>query len=120
MHVEVWPNDDPEDLGHRLVAVGYDALAFRGFPCVKATIEYDGAGPRAWMGWLQVIQRHDDDGTLNENVDTVPLFGDESPLYTFGYLPTFPTSRRTLAIPMETGWHTRSWSRSPTSYGLER
>lgn len=59
VHVDVWPNEDPDDLGHSLVAVGYDDRASRGFPCAKATIEYDGDGPRAGMGWLQVIARHD-------------------------------------------------------------
>jgi hypothetical protein len=89
IHVSVRPNHDPEDLGHPLIAVGYDEEAFRGFPCAKATVDYDGDGPRAWMGWLQVIRRHDDGGVLTESIDASPLFGAESPLYTFGYLPTF-------------------------------
>jgi len=89
VHVSLRPNDDPEDLGHRLVAVGYDEQAFRGFPCVKATIDYDGDGPRAWMGWLQVTRRRDDRGVLTENIDALPLLRAASPLYTFGYLPTF-------------------------------
>ncbi|MDX6309097.1 MAG: hypothetical protein QOI06_2143 [Nocardioidaceae bacterium] len=89
VHVEVWPNDDPEDLGHALVAVGYDVAAFRGFPVIEARISYDGHGPRGWMGWLQVIERHDDDGQVVADVDVAGLMGDESPLYTFGFLPTF-------------------------------
>jgi hypothetical protein len=89
VHVEVRPNDDPEELGHPLVAIGYDVSAFRGFPVVEATISYDGYGPRAWMGWLQVIERHDDDGGVVADVDVADLFGGASPLYTFGYLPTF-------------------------------
>lgn len=89
IYVEVWPNDDPEELGLGLVAVGYDEAAFRGFPCVQATIRYDGEGLRAWFGWLQVIERCDLDGTVSEEVDAVPVFGAECPLYTFGFLPTF-------------------------------
>jgi hypothetical protein len=89
VHVEVRPNDDPDDLGHPLVAVGYDVSTFRGFPVVEATIAYDGHGARAWMGWLQVIERHDDDGAIVAGVDVADLFAGGSPLYTFGHLPTF-------------------------------
>ena len=89
VHVEVWPNDDPEDLGHGLVAVGYDVAAFRGFPIIEAHISYDGHGPRGWMGWLQVIERHDDDGHVVADVDVADLLGDACPLYTFGFRPTF-------------------------------
>jgi hypothetical protein len=88
VHVEVAPNTDPVEVGHPLVAVGYDEQKFRGFPVVTASVEYDGIGFRAWMGWLQVIERHDDDGTTTESVDIPPLF-EGSPLYTLGYLPTF-------------------------------
>jgi hypothetical protein len=87
IHVEA--NRDPDDLGHPLVAVGYDREAFVGFPVVEAHIRYEGRGPRAWMGWLQVIERVDDDGTVVIEVDAAPLLGDQSPLYTFGYAPTF-------------------------------
>lgn len=89
LHVEVVPNTDPEDLGHPLVAVGYDAEAFVGFPCVTATVTYAGAGPRAWMGWVQVVERRDVDGTVVAEVDAAPVFAEGSPLYSFGYLPTF-------------------------------
>jgi hypothetical protein len=51
-------------------------------------VEYDGQGPRAFMGWLQVVERRDDDGNAAVEVDAVPVFGEESPLYTFGYAPT--------------------------------
>ena len=88
VHVEVTPNDDPEDLGHPLVAIGYDVGLFRGFPVITATMSYDGTGPRAWMGWVQVIDRHDDEGTVVSSVDLAGLMGGDAPLYTFGYLPT--------------------------------
>lgn len=88
VHVEVDENRDPEEIGHALVAIGYDVERFRGFPIVTGTIAYGGIGARAWMGWLQVIERHDDDGTVVASVDAPPLTED-SPLYTFGYLPTF-------------------------------
>ncbi len=89
VHVEVSRNDDPADIGHPLVAVGYDVTAFRGFPVIEATIRYDGRGPRGWMGWVQVVERHDDDGSVLADVDVADLLGEHSPLYCFGYLPTF-------------------------------
>jgi hypothetical protein len=89
VHVEVIPNTDPEDLGHPLVAVGYDVALFRGFPCITASIDYAGSGPRAWMGWIQVVERRDLDGTVTTEVDAAPVFAAGSPFYTFGYLPTF-------------------------------
>ena len=89
VHVGIWPNDDPVDLGHPLVAVGYDETLFRGFPVVEATISYDGHGPRAWMGWLQVIERRDDDGTVTPDVDVPGFLGDASPIFSYGFLPTF-------------------------------
>lgn len=89
VHVEVVPNANPEELGHHLVAVGYDEDRFRGFPCLTATITYAGAGPRAWMGWVQLIERRDIDGSVTTQVDGAPVFEQGSPLYAFGYLPTF-------------------------------
>jgi hypothetical protein len=86
--VRVEKSDDPDDLGLSLVAVGYDRAAFVGFPVLEAVVRYEGRGPRAWMGWLQVISRLDADGTRTDEVDAVSLVGDESPLYTFGYAPT--------------------------------
>lgn len=89
VHSEVVPNTDPKDLGHPLVAVGYDEDLFRGFPCITGTIAYAGSGPRAWMGWVQVIERRDVEGTVTIEVDLAPVFAAGSPLYAFGYLPTF-------------------------------
>lgn len=89
IEVRVEPNRDPEDLGHSLAAVDYDRDGFLGFPCVEAFVHYEGTGPRAWMGWLQLVERIDDDGTVTVEVDSLPLFGDASPLYTFGYAPAF-------------------------------
>lgn len=89
VRVEVVSNTDPEEIGHPLVAVGYDAAAFRGFPIVQADVAYEGSGALAWMGWLQVIVRTDDDGAVYPGVDVAGLFGDECPLYVFGFKPTF-------------------------------
>jgi hypothetical protein len=83
------PNDDPEDLGHPLIATGYRREAFVGFPVLTATVAYDGDGPRAWMGWVQVVHRHDTDGTTTGDVDTLPVFGAGSPMCVFGHRPTF-------------------------------
>lgn len=89
VHVAVGTNEDPEDLGHPLVAVGYDIDLFRGYPVVVATVSYDGSGPRAWMGWVQLVERYDDDGRVVGSVDLADLLGGDNPFYTFGYLPTF-------------------------------
>jgi hypothetical protein len=86
--VRVEASDDPDDLGLPLVAVGYERDAFVGFPILEARVNYEGRGPRAWMGWLQVITRLDADGTRTEEADADPLVGDGWPLYTFGYAPT--------------------------------
>ena len=86
--VRVERNDNPDDLGLSFVAVGYDRDAFTGFPVMEAVVHYDGRGPRAWMGWLQVISWHDVDGTRTDDVDALSLGGGDSPLYTFGYAPT--------------------------------
>ncbi len=83
-------NDDPVALGHPLVAPRFDARAFRGFPIVRASVEYEGIGLSAVMGWLQVIRHIDPNGTETDlAVDRFPLGPDDSPLYTYGYLPTF-------------------------------
>jgi hypothetical protein len=104
VEIRVEPNLDPEDLGHPLVAIGYDRARFVGFPVIEARIQYDGRGPRAWMGWLQVIERVDDDGTVAMDVDSAPLLGDESPLYTFGYAPTFSDFPANPSHP-DGSWH---------------
>ncbi len=88
IHIEVNANEDPVEVGHPLVAIGYDVQKFHGFPVITASVTYDGIGVRAWMGWLQVIERHDDDGTVVSSVDVLP-FLEGVPLFTYGYLPTF-------------------------------
>ena len=34
LHIAVVPNTDPDDLGHGLVASGYDSALFQGLPCI--------------------------------------------------------------------------------------
>ncbi len=88
---------------------------FRGFPCVTGTIA--GTGPRAWMGWVQVIERRDVKGTVTIDVDTAPVFATGSPLYAFGYLPTFSDFPATRITPTVTGWRRHFSSPSPTWSG---
>jgi hypothetical protein len=57
-------NDDPEDLGHPLIAFGYDREAFVGFPAIRATVDYAGDGYRAVMASVQVFEHHNADGTV--------------------------------------------------------
>ena len=83
-------NDDPVAIGHPLVAAPFDPEAFRGFPVVRASVEYEGAGLFAVMGWVQVIRHFDEHGgEVDLAVDRFPLGAEDSPLYTYGYLPTF-------------------------------
>jgi hypothetical protein len=89
-HVELSVNDDPVRLGHPLVAQNFDAHRFIGFPVLKATIEYAGVGLNAAMGWVQVIGHYDANGNAGDVVvDRFPLGPEDSPLYTYGYMPTF-------------------------------
>jgi len=87
--VRVEPNTHPDASGHELIASNYDRAAFAGFPLATATITYDGYGPRAWLGWLQVVERHDVDGMVSRAVDSARVPDDASPFYVFGYCPTF-------------------------------
>ena len=77
------------------------SLVRSGSETPTAHVEYDGTGPRAFMGWLQVVVRHDDDGTSTPDVDAVALLGEASPLYTFGYKPM--SSNGTLVAPETCG-----------------
>jgi len=87
--VEVLPNTDPVRMGQPLVAIGFDEERFRGFPVVRASITYSGEGIRAAMGWIQVIRHIGADRVAEVAVDRFPLGPDDSPLYAYGYLPTF-------------------------------
>lgn len=86
--VTVGPNEDPIRTGHALVAVGFDADRFRGFPVALAIVEYEGFGINASMGWLQVVRHFEGDRQTSFAVDGFPL-APETPLYTYGYAPTF-------------------------------
>ncbi len=89
-NVALSTNDDPVALGHPLVAANFDADAFKGFPVVLASVDYGGTGLLAWMGWVQVIRHLDAAGTeVAFEVDRFPLGPDDSPLYAYGYVPTF-------------------------------
>jgi hypothetical protein len=89
VHVELLRNTDPVRLGHALVAIGFDEERFRGFPVVRASITYSGEGLRAAMGWIQVVRHIAADRLGEVAVDRFPLGPEDSPLYTYGYLPTF-------------------------------
>ena len=87
--VELSPNSDPVGLGHPLVAKDFDAHRFTGFPVLHASIDYAGSGLLAAMGWLQIIRHFDARGETGFAVDRFPLGPEDSPLYAYGYLPTF-------------------------------
>ncbi len=90
MRISLSTNDDPVGIGHPLVARNFDATTFTGFPVLHASIDYEGAGLFAAMGWIQVIRHIDPSGSETDvAVDRFPLGPDDSPLYTYGYLPVF-------------------------------
>jgi hypothetical protein len=86
VNIRVLANDDPWASGHQLVAPDFDPEAFRNFPICTATLRYHGQGLNAIMGWVQLVTRSFDG---NVSVDALPLTGDTSPLYAYGFLPPF-------------------------------
>jgi hypothetical protein len=82
---------DPAALGFDLAASGFDEERFAGFPAIRAEVSLDGEGYRAVVGWLQVISRSiAASGELVVEVDLPPVLATaDSPLASFGYLPTF-------------------------------
>ena len=76
------PNDDPGSVGQPDEA--------RGFPTCTATVEYQGAGYRAFFGWVQLV-RSTDNATRGRafEMDPFSLFEDApSPYCFFGMTPT--------------------------------
>jgi hypothetical protein len=109
VRVELAVNDEPVRLGHPLVATNFDASQFTGFPVLTASIEYSGRGLNGIMGWIQVIQQFDTAGILVDiAVDRFPLGPDDSPLYTYGYLPTFFDAPANPDHPDGT-WRAETW-----------
>jgi hypothetical protein len=83
--------EDAAAVGFDLVAVGFDADMFRGFPVVEAQVSFNQTGYRAMFGWLQLVTNTDAAraGAARVSVDVTPfLSGEDSPLAFFGHLPT--------------------------------
>lgn len=83
------PNDAPDEAGHELLDATLGPAAVVDFPIVTAALGYSGYGPRAWCGWLQVLHIERTDEPTEHIVDAINVTGSDSPLYCFGYLPTF-------------------------------
>lgn len=110
-HVDITlaTNDDPVALGHALVAPNFDPETFKGFPVVLASIEYGRGGLLALMGWLQVIRHFDAVGAETAfAIDRFPLGPEDSPLYTYGYLPAFFDAPANPDHPDST-WQADTW-----------
>lgn len=81
---------DPVAVGLDMVAQAFDEPRFRGFPVIRAEINFDQAGYKAVFGWLQVITiQAAATGETTSEVDLPPMLAEtDSPLAAFGYLPT--------------------------------
>lgn len=110
------PDDDPTRVGYDFLAgVDFDANACCGYPLIHARIEkYEGAGIRAFMGWVQVVTgagsySHGPDQARPETsifVDIPPAMGASGqPFYSFGCLPQlFDAPCRNLGSYAELRW----------------
>jgi hypothetical protein len=87
--VSMRPNDAPGEAGHDLLDATLDPAVVAGFPIITAVLDYIGYGPRAWCGWLQVLHVERAGKPTEHIVDAINVMGSDSPLYCFGYLPTF-------------------------------
>jgi hypothetical protein len=81
---------DPVAVGFGLAAAaGFDPVRFRGFPVIRAEVEFEPDGYHATFGWLQVISRTGGAAEPAVEVDLPPLYaGLDLPLAAFGHLPT--------------------------------
>ena len=90
--VEYGINQDPARWGFGKSVLGeeYPPKMALGFPVVEASVDYEGAGYGAYMGWVQIVryQLHD----TNEQVtvfDVAPQIKDtDVPYMSFGIRPT--------------------------------
>ncbi|TMK58594.1 MAG: hypothetical protein E6G51_02250 [Actinobacteria bacterium] len=75
---QIGVNDDPSVFGGEEFA--------RGFPFFRATIEPEAVGYREMIGWVQVVERSDEDGGFK--IDLFEPLGDvPHPFCFFGYSP---------------------------------
>jgi hypothetical protein len=84
-------NRDPHLTGFDLLNLSFDLALTIGYPTLRATIDYDGPGYRAYMGWVQLITNRDPaTGAAEVGVDLSPIHEDlESPFAEYGAPPTF-------------------------------
>jgi len=78
-------NDDPERWGYHLLGLSYPSDVSRGFPVVRAEVDFPAEGYAAELGWIQVVWMNDD-----VIVDRAPQLLDTGfPYVTFGLRPAF-------------------------------
>lgn len=82
VQVTIGSNDDPEALGMPATATG--------FPVCTATVTYRGQGPRAALGWIQLVRSSDNasGGAAFELDPFYPLGVSAHPFCFFGFAPT--------------------------------
>jgi hypothetical protein len=89
--VEVRVNDKPRLVGFDLLRLPFDWSLSAGFPVVEASVDYEGRGYAAVMGWIQLIRYGGGDleGQFTE-VDQPPQLSDAGTPYCYwGVKPRF-------------------------------
>ncbi len=88
--IECGSNEDPGRWGCHLLGLPYDFEVARGFPIVRASIEYEGEGYGAAMAWIQIIRYRIGGGDEQIEVDQPPQLRDSNmPYYCWGPNPSF-------------------------------
>lgn len=82
-------NDDPRRWGYDLLG-RFPMEQPRGFPVVRASVDYPAEGYRAAMGWIQLVYHGEDPSNPEALVDLAPQHAHAGTPYAFwGFNPTF-------------------------------
>lgn len=85
--IEYGVNDDPERWGCHLLGLPYDYGVARGFPVVRASVEYEGEGYGAVTAWIQTVRYRIADGDEQVEVDKPPQLKDSRAILLLGAEP---------------------------------
>ncbi len=77
--------EDADHLGFGLLKEWFEPPLAVGYPAVEARVSFGGAGYARYFGWLQMLKTPQSEVP---QVDQPPVLVGDSPLMTFGYLPT--------------------------------
>lgn len=84
-------NRDPVAVGFDALHLPFDVQTTVGFPVFDASIEYEGTGYRAFLGWIQLVTVRDTKtGEESTTVDELPFWREKGdvPFFAFGSAPT--------------------------------